>query len=503
MLIRPRSSDLRVVAFYLGRVVTLTGALMLPPAMVAAGRAEWNALSALLVGAGLATTVGLLVESRTRSHRPPTWSQGMVAVGAAWLVAPLFGAVPLYLSGHVTGYLDAFFEAMSGFTTTGLSLVQDLDHLAVSMNLWRHLMHFAGGQGFVIVVLTLFTVTAAHGGTLYLGETRDGRLLPNFGHTTRFILTVAATYAVLGTVLLTAAGMQAGLSPARAGYHGTALFLSAYDTGGFALQSSSVAYYHSAAMEAVLVLLMLAGAFSYGLHFQLWRGNRGELLRNIETRTALLTMLGLLTVVLVGLGRSGAFTDVAPMFRRGLFALVAAHTTTGLTSSDPRVIVSDWGLLAPAALVAAMAVGGMASSTAGGIKAIRIGIMAKGVSREVRRVLLPESALSVASYHQRRRHILSDAHLRAAATVLLLFLALYLAGGVIALFYAPGHDFTAVLLESTAAGANGGLSVGVLSPATPTPLKLVFATQMWLGRLEFMAAFATIGYLVAYVRGRA
>lgn len=502
MLVRPAIRDVRLIGLYLGRVISLVGVAMLLPALVAVARAEWNALSGLVIGGGLAITAGRLLELALFTRRTPTWAHGMVTVGAAWLVIPLFAAVPLFLSGHLGSYLDAYVDAISGVTTTGLTVLQDLDHLDVSTNLYRHLLQFLGGQGIVIVVLTLFTTSNAQGGSLYLGETRDDRITPNLLRTARFILTVALTFLVIGTTALTVAGLVSGLGLGRSLLHAVALFLSAYDTGGFALQSTSAAYYHSALVEGLLIVLMLAGAMSYGLHYQLWRGNRRELLRNLETRTVSLTLLALVGVTFVGLGRSGAFTDAAPMFRRGFFTLVSAHTTTGLTTTDPGVIVTDWGLVAPAAIVAAMAVGGMASSSAGGIKAIRIGVTLKGVFREVRRVLLPEAALIVSSYHQHRRHILRDLHIRAAATILLLFLFTFIAGGLVTLFFDSSFAFTEALLESTAAATNTGFSVGILNPDARTIVKLVIAAQMWLGRLEFMAAFAFVGYLVAIVRGR-
>lgn len=493
---------MRLVGLLLARVVTGTGLLMLAPAAVAAVRGEWNALTALLTGAGLAVTAGMLVEARRGRRRTPTWGQAMVTVGLAWLVAPLFAAVPLYLAGHAGGYLDAYIEGMSGFTTTGLSLVQDLDHLPLSMNLWRHLMHLAGGQAVVIVALTLFSAVDRHGSTLDIGVERSGPMLPGVARAARSALTVAAGFAIVGTVALTIVVTAAGVPPARAVAHALALFTSAYDTGGFALQTNSVAYYHSPWVELVVVVLMLGGTLSYGLHHQLQRGNPSELRRNLETRTLAVTLFLLLVVTFAGLGRSGAFSEAGPMFRRGFFAVVAAHTTTGLTTTDARVIVADWGLLAPAAFVAAMAIGGMSASTAGGIKAVRVGITLKSVAREVRRVLLPESALVVASYHQQRRIVLRDTQVRAAATVLLLFLFTYLAGGVATLFADSGVDFTEALLESTSAASNTGLSVGILAPDTVAPVKLLFAAQMWLGRLEFLAAFAAVAYVVAVLRGR-
>lgn len=503
MLIRPGPEDLRVIGASLGRVVAIVGYAMLVPAAVALVRGEWNALSSLVVASALAVGIGGAVERTLGSERDPTWTHGMVTVGLGWPLAAAVAAIPLYLSGHTAGFLDALFEAMSGLTTTGLTLTQDLDHLAMSLNLWRHLLQFLGGQAFVIVVLTVFTATSTRSGALFVGELRDSRLLPSTGRSIRFIVTIGLTLVTVGTVALTIAGLTAGLPLHRALHHGFALGLSAVNTGGFAPASTSAAYYHSVAFEAVLIGLMLAGALSYGIHYQLWRGNRRELHQNIEPRTIIATLVVLLGVTYVGLGRSGAFVDAWPMFRRGFFSVVSAHTTTGLTITDPRVIVTDWGLIMPAALVAAMAIGGMASSPAGGIKALRVGITAKGVAGEVRRVLLPESALVVTTYHQqRRRHILRDGQVRAASTVLLLFLFTYLMGGIVTLFVTDEFDFTSAMFESTSAAANGGLSVGVTSPDAAIAIKLVLLVQMWLGRLEFLAGLSIVGYAVALVRGR-
>lgn len=502
MILRPDVRDLRLIASSLGRVIAAVGALMVVPAVLAIAHAEWNALTALLLSGSLAVLAGRGTTLLLPVHRPPTWTHGMVTIGLSWLVAPVFAGLPLFLGGHADGFFDAYFEGLSGLTTTGLTLVQDLDHLAISLNLWRHLIQFVGGQSAIVVILTLFTTTSGQGGSLSLGDVRDTRITPNVSRTARFILSVAAMFAAVAIPALTIVGVGAGLGPGRALTHAGALFLTAYDTGGFALSSASAGYYHSWGIEAILVVLMLAGALSYGIHFELWRGNRRELLRNIETRTVALTGLGLLTVMLVGLGRSGAYTEAGPMFRQGLFALVTAHTTSGLTITDPRVMVSDWGLLAPAAMVTAMAVGGMASSSAGGIKAIRVGLVLKGIFQEVRRVLLPESAVVLATYHQHRRQILRDVHIRGAATVLLLFLFTFLAGGLITLFTVGTVDFTEALFESTAAASNTGISVGILGPGAPTLVKVVLALQMWFGRLEFMAVFATLGYAFAFLRGR-
>ncbi|MBW3621233.1 MAG: TrkH family potassium uptake protein, partial [Actinobacteria bacterium] len=246
MLIRPERRDLTLIAFYLGKVIFGIGLLQLVPLAYALVARDWNDVSALAVGASLAIMVGRLTEIRLYTTEVLDWSHGMVTVALAWFLGPLFLAIPLYLTDHFAGFSDAFFDAMSGLTTSGLALIQDLDHLSPAMQVLRHLTHFAGGQGIIIVVLTVFASSAAQVGTLYVGEGRDDRIVPNVIRTARFIYLVAFAYLGVGTVALTLAGMHAGLTPGRALFHGVNIFMAAFDTGGFAPYSSSIAYYHSA-----------------------------------------------------------------------------------------------------------------------------------------------------------------------------------------------------------------------------------------------------------------
>jgi trk system potassium uptake protein len=502
MLLRPGADDLRLIGYYLGKVLLGLGLLMLIPAVVAAFQSEWNDLSAFVIGASLCGIVGAVTEARLASRRPLTWAHGMVTVALAWLIGSLFAAIPMYLSGRYSDLLGALFEGMSGLTTTGLSVIHDLDHTAISMDLYRHLLHFAGGQGIIIVVLSLFAAGGGRIGTLYVSEARDERILPNFIRTSRFIYRVAATYLVVGTAAMTVALLTAGFTPGRAFYHGINLFLAAFDTGGFAPMQSSVTYYHSFAVEAVMMVLMVAGAISFGLHFQLWRGDPRQVLRHLETRTLAISTTALFGVICFGLVRSGTYDDVGPLIRKGLFTLVSAVSSAGAQVNVDETYGTDWGVLAPAAIVVAMAIGGMASSTAGGIKALRVGIAAKALIHDVRRLLQPESALVLTTYHVGKRQILRDETARAATTVLLLFVVNYLVGALIGLAYG-GYDITQTLFESVSAASNIGLSIGVTAPEMPKGLMSVYIVQMWLGRLEFVAVFALLGYLVSLARGRA
>ena len=501
MLFRPDRNDFRLIGFYTGKVIFGVGAAMALPLLVAIAANEPNEAYSFLIAMSLGIIAGRLADWRLKTTATMTSSHGLATVALSWLLAPIVAAIPLVLSGHYLGFLDAYFEAMSGFATIGLTLANDLDHMARSVNLWRHLMQFLGGQGIVVVVLTIFASAGSRVGALYTGEGREEKVVPNVIRTARFIWRVALIYGLLGTSVLWVTLLGAGLGPAPALFHAANLFMAAFDTGGFATQSASVAFYRSTSVEVALLPVMLAGAFSFSLHYALWQGRTRELFRNIETKTMAVTMLGLFTVAAVGLGRSGAFTEFFPLFRHGFFQMVSAHTTTGLSTVPGRLFVTDWGVLAPAMIVSAMAIGGMAGSTAGGIKVIRVGIILKSLRQDIRKVLYPEDAVVVESIHSTRGQVLDERRVRAAATILLLWLALYLGGALMGLFY--GYDLQGAMFESTAAASSAGLSIGIVRPDLESPMKVLYILQMLVGRLEFIAPFALVGYIVSIVRGQA
>ena len=500
MLVRPGREDIRVIAYYVGRVIGGLALVQLIPLAVAIGMGAWNDATAIVAGISLAVAVSRLTAWRLPTEHPLDWSHGLVVVALSWLWGTAVIAVPMFLSGHFGGYVDAYFEIMSGFTATGLTLLQDIDHLSTPMNLLRHLTHFVGGQGIIIVMLTGLGTSSGQVATMYVGEGRDDRIVPNVVRTARFIWLVAATYLVVGTTVLWGAALVAGLPTWRALVHAVNLFMAAFDTGGFATMSTSVAYYHSVTMELVLVVLMIAGALSFLIHFELWRGRARVVLENLEVRTLAVTGAVTTTLILLGLARAGAITDTAGLFRTGVFSAISAQTSTGFTVNTSREFVTDWGLVAPAALLLALALGGMASSTAGGMKAIRVGLTAKSVARDIRRAIQPDAAVVVPSYRQRHRRIITDAQVHQAITILVLYLATFLAGAMVGVYF--GFPFEQALFEATSATVNGGMSVGVLSHDNPLALKVVYILQMWLGRLEFMAVFALVGYTVAAARGR-
>src|SRR3989338_4769367 len=259
MILRPRLEDVKIIGYYLGKIIVGLAFTLLVPIIMGLVFKEVNPTFDFLIGLEASLISGFLLTKVCYTQKDLNWMQGMIVVSLSWLAAMILGAIPLYLSGHWKSYLDACFDAMSGFATTGLVLVQDLDHLSFAHNFWRHLIMFIGGQGIVIVALSFFVKGASGAFKMYVGEARDERILPNVISTSSFIWLVSIVYLVLGTFALGITGILNGMKPVNAFFHGACIFMAAFDTGGFAPQSQNILYYHSVTFEVVTITIMILG----------------------------------------------------------------------------------------------------------------------------------------------------------------------------------------------------------------------------------------------------
>lgn len=472
---------------------------MLIPVVLGLFFGEINPVLDFIIGLEITVIFGLLLTKLCFTERDLSWMQGMIVVSLSWIVAMLFGAIPLYLSGHWKSYLDTCFDAMSGFATTGLVLVQNLDHMSYAHNLWRHLIMFIGGQGIVVVAIALF-VKGSGAFKIYVGEARDEKILPNVFHTARFIWLVSITYLILGTLALGVTGIFLGMKSVNAFFHGACIFMAAFDTGGFAPQSQSILYYHSLSFEIITIVIMILGAINFRLHYHVWMGNRREIARNIETVTLFIAVLVTFLITAVGLFRLDTYPYALMLFRKGFYQLISGHTGTGYQTIYAIQFTNEWSHLSLVGVICAMALGGAVCSTTGAIKMLRVGIIFKALLEDIKRIILPERAIVVKKFHHIREVFMEDKLARAALLITLCYLVLYGLGALVGMFF--GYPFLDSLFESTSAAANVGLSCGVTSPAMPAALKLTYIFQMWAGRLEFMSVFTLIGFLVAAVRGK-
>jgi trk system potassium uptake protein TrkH len=500
MILRPRLQDVKNIGYYLGRMMVGLALTMFIPLVIAIAFREINPALDFILGIEITLVLGLLLMKTCFTGDDLSWMEGMIVVSLSWLAAMLVSAVPLYLSGHWKSYLDACFDAMSGLATTGLVLVQDLDHLSRSHNLWRHLIMFIGGQGVVIVALSLFVKGASGAFRMYVGEARDERILPNVIDTSRFIWLVSITYLVLGTIALGLTGILNGMKAVSAFFHGACVFMAAFDTGGFTPQSQNILYYHSGPYEIVTVVIMILGAINFKLHYHIWMGNRREIIKNIETVALFITVAVTFLITAFGLQQLGIYPAAMTLFRKGFYQLISGHTGTGYQTLYPLQFVREWGNLPMVGIIMAMALGGAVCSTTGAIKMLRVGIIFKALLQDVKTIILPEKAVVIQKFHHIKNIFLEDKQVRPVLMITLMYLLLYALGALIGMCY--GHPFLYSLFESTSAAANVGLSCGITNAAMPALLKLTYIFQMWAGRLEFMSVFTLAGFVVAVIKGK-
>ena len=500
MLLKPQIKDIKIVTYYLGKIIIGLSLTLLLPLALALANQEINPALDFCISLLISLIIGLILTTLCKTREDLNWMQGMSLVALSWLAAMFLGAIPLFLSGHWGSYLDACFDAMSGFATTGLVLVQDLDHLALSCNLWRHLTMFIGGQGIVIVALSFFMRGFSGAFRMYVGEAREERVLPNVVHTARFIWLVSIVYLILGSAALSAVAQAEGMSRPTSFFHGLCIFMAAFDTGGFTPNSQSMLYYHSLPFEAVTISLMLLGAINFRLHYSLWTGNKREIFKNIEIITLFISVMVIFLLTALSLNSMGVYSKAAVLFRKGFYQIISAHTGTGFMTLYAKQFVRQWSGFAFMGAILAMSLGGSICSTTGGIKLLRLDIFFKAMVGEIKKIMLPESTVLVQKFHHIQDVVLEDRQIRLSLLIFLMYLGLYIMGTIIGCLC--GYPLREALFESVSAGANVGLSCGVTSLSMPALLKITYIFQMWVGRLEFVSIFTLFGVLVAAFKGK-
>lgn len=487
----------KVISYYIGLVTVGYSALLLLPIGISFLFQEWNVALDFIISFSITVILGILmidvgIESKEKNYKV-TWRHGLVVASLSWILLTFLGAIPLYLSGHMLSYLDALFDVMSGYTTTGVFLLQDLDHISQGLNFWRHLMTFVGGQGMVVLALTFFVNEMGGAYKFYVGEGKDISLVPNVRGTARIIWKISIVYLGMGTLLLWIAGIWIGLNPISALFHGLYIFEAAWSTGGFAPNSQNLMYYHSFLYELITIVFFVIGSFNFGLHYALIQGKKAEFRKNIETVSFMITSFIASALAVYGLAKTGIFSDAISLFRRVIYNVLSAHTTTGFGNVFARQFFNDWGAFGVIIMIIVMLIGGSSCSTAGGIKGLRIGIIAKGIVSDVRKMISSERTIRVEKYHHITDQILSDATFRSASLIALLYIVLFSIGVVLSTLL--GYSMLDSSFEMASIAGNVGLSIGLTQASMPTILKIYYIFSMYVGRLEFLSVFALAGVL--------
>ncbi len=463
----------RKMVFYIfGRIGQVVSLLLLLPAVVAVVYGEmlqmWSFLGAAAVAAALGSLVAFICKGRDKVIYA---KEGFAIVSLAWLAMSMVGALPFVLSREIPSYVDALFETVSGFTTTGASILTDVEAMSHSMLFWRSFTHWVGGMGvlvFVMAVVSSMTDRSIHIMRAEMPGPVVGKLVPRAKDTAKILYLIYIAMTFVQIILLYAGGMPMFDSIVHT--FGTA------GTGGFGIKADSVAGY-SVYCQNVIATFMLLFGINFNLYYLM-------LIRRFKTTfrsTELWVYFGIVavSVVLVSLNVYSQNRDAADALRLSYFQVSSIITTTGYSTAD----FNMWPSLSKGILLLLMCVGGCAGSTAGGLKVSRVVILFKLIVREIKRMLHPRSVAAV----KFEGKTVDDQTLNSVATYFAVYI-LCIIGVFLAICIQP-FDFETNFSAVLATFNNIGPGLGDVGPAGSfaaySPFaKLVFSFSMLLGRLE-------------------
>lgn len=496
MINRLHLEDWRIIGHYLGVLILLVAVAMMVPFIMSLVLQEFSTSIDLMLSIGVTAISGSVLLFLKVERSNLDWRHSLVITGLCWVVLSVFGALPLWMSGHYDGYLDAFFESVSAFTTTGMSLCIDVDHMALSLSVWRCFMHLIGGIGVVVIALALGVFgTGSAAASLYHAEAHMGQVMPGIKQTSQFILKVAAIIVVAGSIACTIPLLFVGEEPYKAAINGCLVTAAAFSTGGMTASGLGIMGYHSWPLEAMSLVLACFGIINFVLYGDIWKGIYKNFFKDIEVRTVFIWVTALVTLMALALAGS-YFTTTGAVLRRGLFEVLSGAFNLGFSTLHSGQVLFAMGSGALFVIILSMTICGSSSSASGGIKALRIGVIAKSVVQSIKEALAPDRARPRTFFFQRGKHRLTSDLVSSAMIILLLYLVMYAIGAVVGIAY--GYDALSAIFDSVSAASNTGLSLGVSSLGMPKPLEVIYIIEMWLGRLEFIAIFAMIVEMLSF-----
>jgi len=435
----------------------------------------------LLLSAVVTFVTGLGLLLCCKSDRELSVREGFAIVTFGWIFYAVFGALPFLFSGAIPGVIDALFETMSGFTTTGATILQNIEAVPQSLLLWRALTHWLGGMGIIVLSLAILPMLGVGGMQLFKAEvpgpTAD-RLKPRIQDTAKLLWGVYVILTGAETLLL----MLGGMSFFEALCHSFATLA----TGGFSTRNASVGAYQSAYIDWVVIVFMFLAGANFSLHYHALRGRINEYWRSEEFRIYLGIVFGSIALLII-FNQGAAYDSWLENLRKSTFQAVSIMTTTGFGTADYEL----WPVLTQYLLVALMFVGGCAGSTGGGIKVARILLLFKHAHVQLFRLIHPRAVRIVK---------LGETPVdRDVMQAILGFFALFTGVFVVASFLmaASGMDLVSAGAAVIATLSNIGPGLGSVGPvdnyAHIAPFgKLVLFTCMLLGRLELFTVLVLI-----------
>jgi trk system potassium uptake protein TrkH len=457
-----------------GLVVPMGGAAF----AVAAGYGETGMMKSFALLAAAAAVLSLPAFIAMR--RPPFSTsprEGLSAVFLTWVFISILGAIPFYF-GIGLGFADALFESTCAFATTGGTVMADIEALPRSLLFWRSIAHWAGGMGIIVLTVALIPLLGGTGGFQLIKAETPGpdkeKITPKLAETAKTLYLVYGALTALLFLLYLAGGMPVFDAVCHA--------FTVMATGGVSTKNAGLAFYQSPFIEWVTIIFMLLAAINFNLYFRLLKGRLRAIADNTELKAFLL--IALVAAALVFLGLRSVYENAATAIRHAVFQVVSILSTSGAAIAD----YEQWPDAAQMVLFILFFIGGCSTSTAGGIKVIRIVVLFKQTANEVRRLISPRGIFSV----QLNKKIGRKDVVYGTAGFVFLYLLTVFVTAIIST--AAGIDVYSSFSAALAITGNVGIGFGAAGPAHnyaafPAAIKALYSLVMIAGRLELMTAF--------------
>ena len=472
----------RFIAHLTGQLLAFESMLLLTCCCVSMAYGESD-LMAFIISSSvcIAASVMLLVYGRKKENALSRY-EAYIVVALSWVFFTIFGMLPYLLGGYIPTVTDAFFETMSGFTTTGATILDNIDSMPHGILFWRSLTQWIGGLGIVCFTIVLLPGFGVSSQMLYLSEATGvthSKICPKTRVMARYIFMVYILLTAIESALLKVGGM--GL------FDAVCHSMTTTATGGFSTKQESIAYWHSPYIEYVVSLFMLLSAINFSLYIIAVKGRWKQLWQNVELKW-FASSVGLLTLIVsVALILSNGY-DVEEAFRKSLFQVATCHTSCGFATDDYNL----WPPFTWMLLIFAMLSGGCTGSTSGGIKNLRMIIVSHCIRNQFRQILHPRAVLPIKAGSMLDNKLV---------TMVLVFIAAYMSVAFIGwtLLMAFGVGFTESMSTVISSMGNVGPGLGSFGPAfswaaLPDGAKWILSSLMLIGRLEIF------GFLLIFYR---
>ncbi|HAY88009.1 MAG TPA: potassium transporter [Bacteroidetes bacterium] len=463
----------KTVLHILGLLMTLNGffmATLLPVSWVQAS----GDFSALLISAAINANLGMIIWYFTRSTKKELSKRdGYLIVTLGWIILGITGSLPFLISGHISSFASAFFETMSGYTTTGASILDDIEALPAGIMLWRSMTQWIGGMGIIVLTVALLPLFGVGGMQLFMAEApgpSGSKLHPKIGDTAKRLWIIYVLLTIVETILLKVAGMS-WLDAVNHSF-------TTMSTGGFSTKNASVAAFNSPAIEYIITAFMLVGGINFSILYFIFKGVFAKVIKNEEFKTYI-GIIVLFTLLISGTLYFGNNQGLEESFRHTIFQVVTIITTTGFSTANYAL----WSPFAYMLILFLMFTGGSAGSTAGGVKIVRHLIIFKNGYIEFKRLLHPRAVIPVRINDKS----VEQSIVYNVLAFFFIYLFIFIMGAlVIAMF---GHDILTAAGASIACLGNIGPGIGRVDPSNNFAFfsegaQIFLSFLMLLGRLE-------------------